>query len=151
MMKAKVNLFIAWFLMALIISGATLAQLGTRLLGALGTPDPLDDKLGWLVGALLLLLLIFVVRNALGELPPGTGKPGSRGYLFGHGLLLASSASALGMLVLPLLTSGIHHPGILAALSSFEVVLMYQALGLLGIGMTFIYQSGLTSAANTKP
>ena len=149
-MKAKINLFVGWFMTLQVFFSTVLAQLGTVLLGVLGMPAPLDDQFGWLLGALILLSVLFILRNVIGELPPGTGRPGGKGYKLGHGLVLASSLLALGAYVLPFFISNIQNPGTLEALSTFIVGLMYPALGLFGIGMSFIYQSTLPPVAQTK-
>ena len=142
-MKAKVNLFAAWFMVLQIFFSSVLAQVGAGLLGALGMPAPLDDQYGWLVGALILSSALFILRRVMGELPPGTGKLGGKGYKFGHGLVLASSVLALGTYILPFFISGIQNPGTLDAVSTLIIGLMYPALGLFGVGMSFIYQSAL--------
>ena len=142
-MKAKINLFVAWFMVLQIFFSSVLAQVGAGLLGALGMPAPLDDQYGWLVGALILSSALFILRRVMGELPPGTGKPGGKGYKFGHGLVLASSVLALGTYILPFFISGIQNPGTLDAVSTLIIGLMYPALGLFGVGMSFIYQSAL--------
>jgi hypothetical protein len=142
-MKAKINLFAAWFMVLQIFFSSVLAQVGAGLLGALGMPAPLDDQYGWLVGALILSSALFILRRVMGELPPGTGKPGGKGYKFGHGLVLASSVLALGTYILPFFISGIQNPGTLDAVSTLIIGLMYPALGLFGVGMSFIYQSAL--------
>ncbi|MEO8343017.1 MAG: hypothetical protein ABI536_04275, partial [Gallionella sp.] len=87
-MKAKVNLFVAWFMSLQIFFSAVMAQISTAILGTLGVPALLDKKLGWLMGALILLLVLFFLRKVMGELPPGTGTPGGKGYKLGHGLVL---------------------------------------------------------------
>lgn len=150
-MKARINLFVAWFLTMQVFFSAVLAQLGALLLGKLGMPAPLDEQFGWLVGALVLLSVLLIVRHKLGELPPGVGKPGGRGYKFGHGMVLASSLLAFGVYVLPFFIPNIHNPGLLTAVSSFVIGIMYPALGLFGVGMSFIYQSTLPVTADTKP
>jgi hypothetical protein len=142
-MKGKINLFAAWFMVLQIFFSSVLAQVGAGLLGALGMPAPLADQYGWLVGALILLLVLIILRRVMGELPPGTGKPGGKGYKFGHGLVLASSVLALGTYILPFFISGIQNPGTLDAVSTLIIGLMYPALGLFGVGMSFIYQSAL--------
>ncbi|MEO8343970.1 MAG: hypothetical protein ABI536_09110, partial [Gallionella sp.] len=73
----------------------------------------------------------------------GTGTPGGKGYKLGHGLVLASSILAFGTYLLPFFISDIQNPGTVDALSTLIIGLMYPALGLFGIGMSFIYQSAL--------
>jgi len=149
-MKEKINLFVAWFLTLQIFLSPVVAQFGTWLLGVLGMPAPLHEKFGWLVGALTLISVMLIVRHALGELPPGTGKPDGKGYKLGHGLVLASSLLASGVYVLPFFIQDIQNPGNQVVLSSLAVGFMYPALGLFGIGLSFIYQSTLTAVADTR-
>jgi hypothetical protein len=96
------------------------------------------------------LSALLFLRRWVGELPPGTGRPGGKGYKLGHGLVLVSSVLALGAYVLPFFISGIQNPGTLEAVSTLIVGMMYPALGLFGIGLSFIYQSTLPSVAKTK-
>ena len=72
-MLAKSNLFVAWFLMLQIFFRNGLTKIGTWLLGILGLPVPLNEQFGWLAGTLLLVSVMLVFRNSMGELPPGVG------------------------------------------------------------------------------
>lgn len=146
-MKAKINLFMGWFMTLQVFFGTILAQLGTVLLGVLGMRAPLDREYGGVVATLILLSVLLILRNTVGELPPGTGKPGGKGYKLGHGLVLASSLLALGTYILPFFISGIRNPGTVDVVSTFSVGVMYPSLALFGIGLSFIYQSTLPPAA----
>lgn len=138
-MSACVNLFVAWFLAMQIFMSQVLAEVGTGVLFVLGVP--LHEEFGWLVGALFLAAILFIVRLVLGELPLGTGKPGGKGYELGHGMLLVSSLLAFCVYVLPVFTAGISSQGMLMLLSSLKVGFMIAALGLFGFGLSFVYQS----------
>ena len=61
-MGARINLFVGWYLVLQIFLNNVLAEFGTGLLGMLGMPEPLADRLGWLVGALFLVAILLVVR-----------------------------------------------------------------------------------------
>ena len=149
-MKAKINLFVGWFMTLQVFFSMVLAQLGTGLLSVVGIAAQRDEQFGWLLGALILLSVLLILRNVAGELPPGTGKPGGKGYKLGHGLVLVSSVLTFGAYVLPFFISDIQNPGTLQAVSTLIVGLMYPALGLFGIGLSFIYQSTLPSVAKPK-
>ena len=150
-MKAKINLFVGWYMTLQVFFSTILAQLGAVLLGLLGMSVPSARHYGGLVAALMLLAVLLILRNTVGELPPGTGKPGGKGYKLGHGLVLASSVLALGTYVLPFFISSIQNPGTVDALSTFSIGIMYPSLALFGIGLSFIYQSTLPPATNPQP
>lgn len=140
-MPACVNLFVAWFLIMQIFMSNVLAEVGTGVLFVLGIA--LHEELGWLVGAIFLAAILFLMRLVLGELPLGTGKPGGRGYKFGHGLLLGSSLVAFCVYVVPVFVPLIHNSDVLMALSYVKVGFMFLALVLFGFGLSFVYQSSL--------
>lgn len=140
---ARLNLFIGWFLVLQIFLNNVLAELGTGLLGWLGMPAPLPEKLGALVGALFLITLLLVVRVYFKELPPGVGKPQGNGYKLGHRLIFASSVFALGVYVLPFFIHTIQNQVLEVFLAKLVIGMLYPALGLFGFGLSFIYQSAL--------
>jgi phosphoglycerol transferase MdoB-like AlkP superfamily enzyme len=149
-MLAKGNLFVAWFLIAQIFLNDVLATVGAGVLGVLGMHPELANMFGWLVGAMLLAAVLLIVRNVLGELPPGVGKPGGKGYRLGHTLLLASSWLALGVYVVPMFIASIASHNAQVLLASFAIGFMYTALGLFGFGLSLIYQSALPSSPHIK-
>lgn len=138
-MSACVNLFVAWFLIMQIFMSKVLAEVGTGVLFVLGVP--LHEELGWVVGALFLISILFIVRLILGELPLGVGKSDGKGYKLGHGMLLVSSVFAFCVYVLPVFVAGIGSHGALMVLSSVKIGLVFVALGLFGFGLSFVYQS----------
>lgn len=140
-MSACANLFVAWFLAMQIFMSSVLAEVGTGVLFVLGVP--MHEEFGWLVGALFLAAVLFIVRGILGELPLGAGNPGGRGYKFGHGLLLAGSVLAFCVYVLPAFTPAIHNQSFLTALPYLAVGFSIAALGFFGLGLSVVYQSSL--------
>lgn len=140
-MFACVNLFIAWFLAMQIFMSGVLAEVGTGVLFVLGIA--LHEELGWLVGAIFLAAILYIMRLVLGELPMGTGKPGGRGYKLGHGLLFVSSLVAFCVYVLPVIIPLVHNQGTLLLLSYVKVGFVFLALVLFGFGLSFVYKSSL--------
>jgi phosphoglycerol transferase MdoB-like AlkP superfamily enzyme len=149
-MLVKSNLFVAWFLIAQIFFSDVLAGAGTIILSLLGMVTPLADTFGWLVGALILVAALLILRNVLGELPPGVGKPGVKGYKLGHALLLAGNWLAVGIYVVPLFIASLESHNLKVVLASFSIGFMYTSLGLFAFGVSLIYQSGLPSATTIK-
>ena len=149
-MAARINLFVAWYLVLQIFLNNVLAELGTAVLNILGMSELLADRLGWTVGALFLITLLVVVRVIFGELPPGAGKPGGKGYKLGHALVLGSSFFAIGVYVLPFFIHGIENQVLSVFLARIVVGMLYPALGMFGFGLSFIYQSAMPTAVQSK-
>lgn len=149
-MAARINLFVAWYLVLQIFLNNVLVELGTAVLNVLGMPELLADRLGWTVGALLLITVLLVVRVVFGELPPGAGKAGGKGYRLGHALVLGSSFFAIGVYVLPFFIHTIENQVLSVFLAKVVVGMLYPALGLFGIGLSFIYQSAMPAAAQSE-
>lgn len=147
-MAARINLFVAWYLVLQIFLNNVLAELGTAVLNVLGMPELLAARLGWAVGALLLIAALLVVRVIFGELPPGAGKSGGKGYKLGHALVLGSSFFAIGVYVLPFFIHTIENPILSVFLAKVVVGMLYPALGMFGFGLSFLYQSAMPVAVN---
>ncbi len=143
---ARLNLFIGWFLVLQIFLNNVLSEAGSGLLGWLGMPAPLPEKLGALVGALLLITALLLVRVYFKELPPGVGKPQGNGYTLGHRLIFASSVCALGVYVLPFFIHTMQNQVLEVFLAKVVIGMLYPALGLFGFGLSLIYQSALPTA-----
>lgn len=150
-MWAKINLFVAWFLMLQIPFLDMLVKAGTWLLQILGMPAPLLAQFGWLVGSLMLVSVLLIVRNAMSELPPGVGKREGKGYRIGHRMLLASSVLAFGVYVLPLILQGMQSEEVKVTISLFLTDFMYLALAVFGVGISLVYQSAQPAVTNSTP
>ena len=148
---AKINLFVAWFLMIQIFFRDMLTFVGTWLLGILGMPAPLHEQFGWLAGALILVVLLFSIRHVLGELPPGVGKREGKGYRLGHRVLFAGSLLAFGVYILPMVVNIIHSEDLQVLVSMFVIDFMYMSLAVFGVGISLIYQSAQPVVTNPNP
>lgn len=142
-MLASSNLLAAWFLIAQIFLGNILSEMGEWLLSVLNMPEPLHQKFGWVVGTLFLIAVLLVIRVLFGELPPGTGKPGEKGYKIGHAMVFCCNLLMLGAYASPLFIDLIDSHNIKLLLASFTISFMYMGLGLFGFGLSFIYQSAI--------
>lgn len=150
-MLARINLFVAWFLLVEIFFRNMLTTVGTWLLYKLGMPAPLHEQFGWLAGALMLMSVLLVIRNLLGELPPGVGKRDGKGYKLGHRVLFACSLLAFWVFILPVFVEHIHSEFLQVTVSMFVIDFMYMSLAAFGVGISLIYQSTLPSVAEPKP
>lgn len=150
-MLAKINLFLAWFLMVQIFFRNMLTIVGAWLLHTLGMPAPLHEQFGWLAGALVLVSVLLIIRNAMGELPPGVGKQEGKGYQLGHRVLFASSLLAFGVYILPMVVNSIHSEYLQEMVSMFVIDFMYLALAVFGVGVSLIYQSAQPAVTNPNP
>jgi hypothetical protein len=147
-MLAKINLFVAWFLIVQIFFRNMLTIVGTWLLYTLGMPVPLHEQFGWLAGALMLVSVLLIIRNTMGELPPGVGKREGKGYQLGHRVLFASSLLAFGVYILPMLVKSIHSEDMQEMVSMFVIDFMYMSLAVFGVGVSLIYQSAQSAVTN---
>ena len=149
-MLARINLFVAWFLLLQIFFRNMLSEAGAWSLSQMGMPAPLNEQLGWLVAMLILASVLLVIRHVMGELPPGVGKREGKGYKLGHRVLFASSVLAFGVFILPIAINLIHTEFMQVAVSMFVIDFMYMSMAAFGVGISLIYQSTLPAEATTK-
>lgn len=118
------------------------AAAGNALLEMLGAPTPEGSVAGRMVGALLLLLLIYVVWHFMRGLPPH-GKPEGNGYRPGHRILLAGNVLAGLLFAFQFFQSGIEDHNTHLVLDTFTTAFGYFAMGCFAIGFSLLYQSSL--------
>lgn len=138
----NLNIFAAWFLMLQTLAMGWVAAAGNTLLQMLGAPTQEGDIPGRLVGALLLLLVIYLVRHFLRALPP-QGRPEGNGYKSGHRVVLAGNIMAALLFVFHFFASGIDSYNTHLLLNTFTTSFGYFAMGCFAIGFSLIYQSSL--------
>ncbi len=138
----NVNIFAAWFFVPQTLTMGWVAAAGRALLGVLGVATPEEGTPGRLVGALLLLLIIYLAFHFLRALPP-QGKPGGSGYTLGHRLVLAGNVLAGLLFVFQFFASGIENYNAHLILDKFTTAFGYLAMGCFAIGFSLIYQSAL--------
>lgn len=138
----NLNTFAAWFFIPQTVGMVWVTGAGTLLLGALSVPAQEGDVPSRIVGALLLLLAVFLVWYFMRGLPP-QGKPGGNGYAFGHKLVLAGNAMAASLFVFQFFAAGIESYNLHLVLNKFTTAFGYLAMGCFAIGFSMIYQSAL--------
>ncbi|BCK88091.1 hypothetical protein MIZ01_1891 [Sideroxyarcus emersonii] len=136
------NIFAAWFFMMQTLAMGWVAAAGNLLLEMLGVPVHEGDVPGRLVGALLLLLLVYLAWHFMRGLPP-QGKPGGNGYRIGHRLLLAGNILAGLLFVFHFFAGSIDSYNTHLVLNTFTTSFGYFAMGCFAIGFSLIYQSAL--------
>ena len=142
MRYASFNIFAAWFFMPQTLAMGWVAATGNILLQLLGVPTHEGDVPGRIVGALLLLLIVYLVWHFLRGLPPH-GKPEGKGYALGHRLVLAGNVQAALLFVFHLFASSIEGYNTHLLLNTFTTSFGYLAMGCFAIGFSLIYQSSL--------
>lgn len=138
----NVNIFVAWFLMFQTLAMGWVAAAGNILLQMLSFPTHEGDIPGRIVGALLLLLIVFLVWYYMHGLPP-QGKPEGNGYKLGHRVILAANILAGLLFVFHFFANGIDDYNTHLVLNKFTTSFGYFAMGCFAIGFSLIYQSTL--------
>jgi hypothetical protein len=138
----NVNIFAAWFFMPQTLAMGWVAALGRMLLEMLGAPTHEGDIPGRIVGALLLLLIVYLVWHFMRVLPP-QGKPGGNGYKTGHRVVLAGNILAGLLFVFHFFAIVIDSHSARFLLSKFTTAFGYFAMVCFAVGFSLIHQSSL--------
>ena len=138
----NVNIFAAWFFLTHMVIAGWVAAAGNLLLEMLGVPTQEGFIPGRMVGALLLLLIIYLVWHFMRALPP-QGKPEGSGYRIGHRVVFAANILAFLLLLFQYFESGIEGYNTHLVLERFTTAFGYFAMGCYAIGFSLIYQSSL--------
>lgn len=142
-MPARFNIFFAWFFVIQTVAMGWVAAAGRMLLEALGVATFEGDVPGRIVGALLLFLLIYLIMHFRGTLLP-EGNPAGNGFRLGHRILLLGNLLAAALFVFHFFAAGIESYNTHLILNKFTTAFGYWAMGLFAIGLSLIYQSGLS-------
>lgn len=145
-MKARINLFCAWFFIPQTLAMGWVAALGGALLNALGAATQEGDIPSRLAGALLLLMAVYLVFHFRGSLPP-EGKPEGNGYRFGHRVVLLGNVLAALLFVFQFFLPSITDHNTHLILDKFTTAFGYWAMGCWAVGFSFLYQSSLPQEA----
>src|SRR5512135_3553745 len=94
----NLNIFAAWFLMLQTLTMGWVAAAGRMLLELLGVATVEGDIPGRLVGAILLIAVVYLVWHFRGSLPP-QGKPEGNGYAMGHRMVMIGNVLAACLFV----------------------------------------------------
>lgn len=139
---AKSNLFIAWFLIPETLAMGWVAFAGRMLLELLGVNTVEEGIPGRIVGALLLLGVVSVVQVMRGSLAPA-GNAAGQGYRFGHRWVLAANILAALLFIFPFTWHLLPNRDVVMLYAKFADAFGYWVMAMWGIGISFIYQSGL--------
>lgn len=138
----NLNIFAAWFFMLQTLAMGWVAAAGNVLLEMLGASTPEGSVPGRIVGALLLLLIIYLVWHFMRGLPPH-GKPEGNGYKSGHRVLFAGNVFACLLFAFQFFESSIEGHNTHLVLNTFTTSFGYFAMGCFAVGFSLIYQSSL--------
>jgi hypothetical protein len=138
----NVNIFAAWFLMFQTLAMGWVAATGNILLQLSGIPAHEGDVPGRIVGALLLLLIVYLAWHFMRGLPP-QGKAEGNGYKLGHRVLLAGNILAGLLFVFHFFATDIDSYNTHLVLNKFTTSFGYFAMGCFAVGFSLIYQSSL--------
>ena len=138
----NVNIIAAWFFLTHMVISGWVAAAGNLLLDMLGVPTQEGFIPGRMVGALLLLLVIYLVWHFMRALPP-QGKPDGNGYRIGHRVVFAANIMACLLLLFQYFESGIADYNTHLVLERFTTAFGYFAMGCYAIGFSLVYQSSL--------
>ncbi|MDZ4200976.1 MAG: hypothetical protein U1C96_02395 [Gallionella sp.] len=141
-MPPRINLFLAWFFIPQTLAMGWVAAVGRVLLEALGVATYEGDIPGRIIGALLLLALVYLVFHFRGSLPP-EGKPEGNGYRFGHRAVLLGNGLAAALFVFQFFAPSIGDYNTHLVLNKFTTAFGYWAMGCWAVGFSFLYQSSL--------
>ena len=144
---AKVNLFVAWFLIPQTLAMGWVAFAGRMVLELFGMSTAEEAFPGRIVGALLLFVVVFFVQSVRGALAPA-GNPEGKGFGFGQRLVLVANILAALLFVFPFVWHFIAQRDVVMVLSKFVVAFGYWVMALWAVGFSFIYQSSLPAKAN---
>jgi len=137
----NLNIFMAWFLIPQTLAMGWVAFVGRMALELFGVSTQEEGIPGRIVGALLLLSMVFVARHLLGGTLPIVGNPHGKGYHFGHRVVLAANVLAATLFVFQLSWHWLPNPEVIMVLASLTSAFGYWVMALWAIGFSFIYQS----------
>jgi len=143
-MQARINLFFAWFFIPLVLMPEQVFAVGRYALEMLGVVTQEGDIPGRMVGALLLLAVVYLVQHFRGSLPPA-GKPEGNGFLLGYRVVLAANLLAFMLLLFPFAHyfQLIESRNVVMVLGKLAIIFGYVALAGWAVGFSFLYQSSL--------
>jgi hypothetical protein len=140
---AKINLFVAWFLIPQTLAMGWVAFAGRMVLELFGVSTHEEGIPGRIVGAVLLLGVVFLVQHLRGGVLGPVGNPAGKDYRFGQRMVLAANILAALLFVFPFVWQLIQNRDVVMVLSKFAIAFGYWVMAMWSIGFSFIYQSSL--------
>jgi len=145
MKLANLNIFMAWFLIPQTLAMGWIAFVGRMVLELFGIVTQEEAIPGRLVGALVLLCMVFGVRKILGGDLPLVGNSSGKGYLTGHRLISIANILAAALFVFQLTWHWLPSPEMTYIIATFTSAFGYWVMALWAIGFSLIYQSTLAN------
>jgi len=147
-MGARINMFVAWFLIPQTFLMGWVAFCGRMLLEILGVDTFEGDIPGRLVGSLLVFGVVYLILHFHGSLPP-VGKPEGKGYKFGQRMVLAGSILGALFVIFQFTFPMISDRNVHLVLDGFTNAFGYWAMAVWVVGFSFLYQSSLPNKSPT--
>lgn len=141
------NIFFAWFFIPQTLLMGWVAAAGRIVLELCGVYTQEEDIPGRIVGALLLLAVVFAISYWRHGKLPIVGDAAGNGYRFGHRLVLVANVLASALFVFQLAWHNLSDPNVIMILAQFTSAFGYWVMALWAVGFSFLYQS--TQAAST--
>jgi len=145
MKLANLNIFMAWFLIPQTLAMGWIAFVGRMVLELFGIVTQEEAIPGRLVGALVLLCMVFGVRKILGGDLPLVGNSSGKGYLTGHRLISIANILAAALFVFQLTWHWLPSPEMTYIIATFTSAFGYWVMALWAIGFSLVYQSTLAN------
>jgi hypothetical protein len=144
----NLNIFMAWLLIPQTLAMGWVAFAGCQVLQLFGVVTQEEGIPGRVVGILLLLVVVYVIRYALGGTLPIEGNPAGNGYRFGHRLIFAANLLAALLFIFQIAWHLLPNPAVVWVLASLSSAFGYWVMAMWAVGFSFIYQSSLFGRAN---
>jgi len=146
MKLANLNIFMAWFLIPQTLAMGWIAFVGRMVLELFGIVTQEEEIPGRLVGALVLLCMVWVIGKMMGGALPLVGNSSGRGYLTGHRLIAIANILAAALFVFQITWHWLPSPEITYIIATFTSAFGYWVMALWAIGFSLIYQSTLAAS-----
>lgn len=139
---ARINLFLAWFLIPETLGMGWVTAVGRIVLELLGVATQEGDLPSRLVGAVLLLGAVYLVLHFRGSLPP-EGKIGGKGYVFGQRFIAAGNVLGALFCLFQFTYLFMANPDVVRLLNGFTDAFGYWTMACWAVGFSLLYQSSL--------
>lgn len=135
----------AWLLIPQTLAMGWVAFGGRMVLELFGMGTQEEGIPGRIVGALLLLITVFMIRRLLGGTLPILGNPDGNGYRFGQRLILAGNILAASLFVFQITWHWLPGSVVVMLLAQFTSAFGYWVMPIWAIGFSMLYQSTQTA------
>jgi hypothetical protein len=141
----NLNVFIAWFLIPQTLAMGWIAFFGRMVLELFGIVTQEEAIPGRLVGALVLLVMVWVIRKLMGDNLPLVGNSSGKGFRTGHRLISFANILAAALFVFQICWHWLPNPEMTYIIANFTSAFGYWVMALWAIGFSLVYQSTLAT------